>query len=329
MVVDWSRTHPCEAKALFLNEPASLFDTAPPEDLSAAIRAQEARLEQIFQNRLDAASASAAPGEAFCRLRFSIIDGPVALIRPYLQSGEPIPAFIDAVAAGARPAWSPKPAPNLSHRPPNNGLVQPDRPHRGRKIELHGEEGFEGMRRAGDLAARTLDFVAPHVRAGVSTLELDSLCDQFMRDHGAVAATIGYKGYRHASCISVNHVATHGIPAADKILKSGDILNIDVTPLLDGWHGDTSRMFTVGEVATRSRRLIQATHEAMWNAIKLVRPGATVGDLGHAMESTARAYGFATVKVFCGHGVGRVFHTAPDVPFYGRPGEGVVLEPKA
>jgi methionyl aminopeptidase len=198
---------------------------------------------------------------------------------------------------------------------------------RGRKIELHGAEGFEGMRRAGDLAARTLDFIAPHVRAGVSTLELDSLCDQFMRDHGAVAATIGYKGYRHATCISVNHVATHGIPAADKILKTGDILNIDVTSLLDGWHGDTSRMFMVGEVSTRARRLVRATHEAMWAAIKLVRPGATTGDLGYAMETTARSYGFKTVRDFCGHGVGRVFHAAPDVPFYGRPGEGVVLEP--
>jgi len=198
---------------------------------------------------------------------------------------------------------------------------------RGRKIELHGAAGFEGMRRAGDLAARTLDFIAPHVQAGVSTLHLDSLCDQFMRDHGAVAATIGYKGYRHASCISVNHVATHGIPAADKVLKPGDILNIDVTPLLDGWHGDTSRMFTVGETSTRARRLIRATHEAMWNAIKLVRPGATIGDLGHAMEFTARSYGFKTVRDFVGHGVGRIFHTAPDVPFHGRPGEGVVLEP--
>jgi methionyl aminopeptidase len=198
---------------------------------------------------------------------------------------------------------------------------------RGRRIVLHGPEGFEGMRRAGELAARTLDFIAPHVRAGVSTLELDGLCDEFMRRHGAVAATIDYKGYRHASCISVNHVATHGIPSADKILKSGDILNIDVTPLLDGWHGDTSRMFAVGEVPVRAQRLIRATHEAMWSAIRQVRPGATVGDLGHAMESTARAYGFRTVKVFCGHGVGRVFHDAPDVPFHGSPGEGVVLEP--
>jgi methionyl aminopeptidase len=199
-------------------------------------------------------------------------------------------------------------------------------PH-GRAIALHGAEGFEGMRRAGDLAARTLDFIAPHVREGVSTLELDSLCDRFMRDHGAVAATIGYRGFRHASCISVNHVATHGIPAAGKILKSGDILNIDVTPLLDGWHGDTSRMFTVGEPSVRSKRLIQATHAAMWNAIAKVRPGATVGDLGHAMETTARAFGFNTVRSFCGHGVGRVFHDAPDVPFHGRPGAGVVLEP--
>jgi len=183
-------------------------------------------------------------------------------------------------------------------------------PH-GRRVELHGPDGFEGMRRAGDLAARTLDFIAPQVREGVSTLELDTLCDQFMRDHGAMAATIGYKGYRHASCISVNHVATHGIPSAGKILKAGDILNIDVTPLLDGWHGDTSRMFTVGETSVRARRLIQATHEAMWTAIERVRPGATIGDLGDAMESTARRHGFSTVKVFCGHGVGRACSTPP------------------
>jgi len=199
--------------------------------------------------------------------------------------------------------------------------------HTGRKIKLHAPDDFEGMRRAGDLAARTLDFITPHVREGVSTLELDALCDRFIRDHGAVAATLGYRGYRHASCISVNHVATHGIPSAKKILKPGDILNIDVTPLLDGWHGDSSRMFAVGEPSRREHRLIQATHEAMWNAIAKVKPGATLGDLGHAMDSTARAYGFSTVKVFCGHGVGRVFHDAPDVPFSGSPGEGVVLEP--
>ena len=193
-------------------------------------------------------------------------------------------------------------------------------------VVIHGPEAFAAMRAAGRLAAETLDFIEPYVKPGVTTGELDRLCEQFTRDHGAIPAPLGYKGFPKSICVSINHVVCHGIPG-DRRLLDGDILNIDVTPLLDGWHGDTSRMFTVGETSTRARRLIRATHEAMWNAIKLVRPGATIGDLGHAMEFTARSYGFKTVRDFVGHGVGRIFHTAPDVPFHGRPGEGVVLEP--
>ena len=197
----------------------------------------------------------------------------------------------------------------------------------GRPVPLYGPEGFEGMRRAGRVAANTLDYIAQHIRPGISTGEIDRLCEAFMRDSGAVPATIGYKGYRHASCISVNHVVTHGIPADDKILVEGDILNIDVTPLLDGWHGDSSRMYVVGNPSVRARRLITATHEAMMAGIAAVRPGATLGDVGHAVETVARRERFSVVQDFCGHGVGRVFHDAPQVLHYGQPGSGVVLEP--
>jgi methionyl aminopeptidase len=197
----------------------------------------------------------------------------------------------------------------------------------GRRIPLHDPEGFEGMRRAGRIAAATLDFIAPYVKPGVATAELDRLCESFMREAGAVPATIGYKGYAHASCISVNHVVTHGIPAEDKVLREGDILNIDVTPLLDGWHGDSSRMYVAGEPSVLARRLIATTYEALMAGIAAVRPGATLGDIGHAIEQVARRERFSVVEDFCGHGVGRVFHDAPQVLHYGRPGTGVVLEP--
>jgi methionyl aminopeptidase len=197
----------------------------------------------------------------------------------------------------------------------------------GREIPLHDEEGFEGMRRAGRIAAETLDFIAPYVQPGVSTAELDRLLEQFMRDAGTVPATIGYKGYRHASCISVNHVVTHGIPADEKILREGDILNIDVTPLLDGWHGDTSRMYWAGEPPIKARRLVDATYEAMMAGIAAVKPGAHLGDIGHAIEAVARRERFSVVEDFCGHGVGKVFHDAPLVLHYGKRGTGVTLEP--
>jgi methionyl aminopeptidase len=197
----------------------------------------------------------------------------------------------------------------------------------GRPIPLHDSEGFAGMRRAGALAAATLAFIAPHVRAGVTTGALDRLCEGFMRDHRGVPGTIGYHGYRHATCISVNHVATHGIPSDDKILADGDILNIDVTPVVDGWYGDSSRMYVVGEAGVLARRLVAATEQAMLAGIALVRPGATLGDVGHAIETVARRGRFSVVRDFCGHGVGRVFHDAPQVLHYGRPGTGIVLEP--
>lgn len=197
----------------------------------------------------------------------------------------------------------------------------------GRPIPLHDAAGFAGMRKAGALAARTLDFIAEHVRPGISTGALDKLCETFMRDHGGVPATIGYKGYSHASCISVNHVVTHGIPSDKKILGEGDILNIDVTPLVDGWHGDTSRMFMAGKPSVKARRLCDITYQALMAGIAQVKPGNTLGDVGHAIETLAHRNRFSVVEDFCGHGVGRVFHDAPQVLHYGKPGTGVVLEP--
>jgi len=201
------------------------------------------------------------------------------------------------------------------------------RDQRGRRIKLHDAAGFAGMRRAGRLAAETLDFITPHVRAGVSTLALDGLLDSFMRDHGSVPATIGYRGYRHASCISVNHVVTHGIPDAGKLLAEGDILNIDVTPKLDGWHGDSSRMYIVGEAALKARRLVRTTYAALMAGIAAVRPGGTLGDVGAAIQAIAAAERFSIVADFVGHGVGQVFHDAPEVHHFGRRGKGIPLEP--
>ena len=197
----------------------------------------------------------------------------------------------------------------------------------GKSIPLHDEEGFSAMRAAGRIAADTLDFIAPHVKPGVSTATLDALCEDFMRAAGSVPATIGYHGYQHASCISVNHVVTHGIPSKTKILHEGDIVNIDVTPLFNGWHGDSSRTFMVGAVSILSARLVKTTYEAMMTGVRMVRPGATLGDLGAAIEAVARAAGFTSVRDFCGHGVGRIFHDAPQVLHYGQPGTGIVLEP--
>lgn len=197
----------------------------------------------------------------------------------------------------------------------------------GRPIPLHDEADFAAMRRAGRVAADTLDFIAPHVRPGVSTAELDRLCEAFMREAGAIPATIDYKGYKHASCISVNHVVTHGIPSDAKVLKAGDIVNIDVTPKLDGWHGDSSRTFTVGKVSILAQRLVDTTHAAMMRGIAEVKPGARLGDVGAVIEALAREAGFSSVRDFCGHGTGQIFHDAPQVLHYGQRGTGVLLEP--
>jgi len=183
------------------------------------------------------------------------------------------------------------------------------------EIRLHGPEGFEGMRRAGRLAASALDMIGPHVQPGVATAALDDLIREFILDHGALSATIGYRGYRHASCISLNHVICHGIPS-DKTLKDGDILNIDVTAIVDGWHGDTSRMYFAGEPKVKARRLVDTTREALYAGIAAVKPGASLRDVGRAIQTIAERAGFSVVRDFCGHGVGRIFHDAPNVVHY-------------
>ena len=197
-----------------------------------------------------------------------------------------------------------------------------------RPIAVHGAEDFEGMRKAGRLGAETLDFITPHVKPGVTTEELDRLCHEFTVSHDAVPAPLGYRGFPKSICTSVNHVVCHGIPGA-KRLSDGDILNIDVTVIVDGWHGDTSRMFFLGDagdISVKARRLVDVTFEAMWRGIKVVRPGATVGDIGHAIQDFVESQRFSVVRDFCGHGLGRVFHEAPNVMHFGQPGKGEVLK---
>ena len=195
-----------------------------------------------------------------------------------------------------------------------------------RRITIHAPEDYEGMRAAGQLAAATLDMIAPHVRPGVSTLDLDRLCHDFMRDHGAVPATLGYRGYQHSSCTSINHVVCHGIPG-DRRLVDGDVLNIDVTVVLNGWHGDTSRMYAAGQPSTRATKLMDITYAALMRGVAAVKPGATLGDVGYAIQAFVEANRFSVVRDFCGHGIGRRFHEAPNVLHFGRPGEGPTLRP--
>ena len=180
------------------------------------------------------------------------------------------------------------------------------------------------MRRAGRLGAETLDYIIPFVVPGVTTGELDRLCHEFILDHGAVPAPLGYRGFPKSICTSVNHVVCHGIPG-DKRLQDGDICNIDVTVILDGWHGDTSRMFYIGDVSRKARRLVDVTYESMMRGIAVVKSGATVGDIGHAIQTYAEGERCSVVRDFCGHGLGRVFHDAPNVVHYGRPGDGPTL----
>ncbi len=196
-----------------------------------------------------------------------------------------------------------------------------------RRIELHQNEAdFEGMRNAGRLAAATLDMIAAHVVPGVTTERLDDLCHAFILENNARPAPLGYKGYPKSICTSINHVVCHGIPGPRK-LDEGDIVNIDVTVILDGWHGDSSRMYPVGKVGVKAQRLMDVTYDSMMRGIEAVRPGATLGDVGHAIQTYAEANRFSVVRDFCGHGLGRVFHAAPSVLHYGDPGTGPVLEP--
>ncbi len=193
------------------------------------------------------------------------------------------------------------------------------------RIKIHGAEAFAAMRRAGALAAQTLDFITPHIRPGVATGELDRLCHDFVADHDAISAPLNYRGFPKSICTSINHVVCHGIPG-DRRLVEGDIINIDVTPILDGWHGDTSRMFFVGErIPVKARRLVEVTYEAMMRGIAVIRPGIRIGAIGDAIQRYAEGHRFSVVRDFCGHGVGRIFHDAPSILHYGRPDEGVVL----
>ena len=192
-------------------------------------------------------------------------------------------------------------------------------------IRIYQDADFAGMHKAGQVAAQILDDIAAHVFPGQTTGEIDRLIEEKTTEYGATSATIGYRGYQHASCISVNHVVCHGIPG-DKKLKDGDILNIDVTVIVDGWFGDTSRMYVAGKLSRKSERLIQVTHDALFKGIEIVRPGATFGDIGHAIQSYVEAQRMSVVRDFCGHGLGRVFHASPNVLHYGRPGTGAVLE---
>jgi methionyl aminopeptidase len=191
-------------------------------------------------------------------------------------------------------------------------------------IKIHGPEDFEGMRKAGRLAAETLDMITTHVVPGVTTNELNDLCHQFTIDHGAISAPLNYRGFPKSICTSINHVVCHGIPS-DRILKEGDIVNIDVTVILDGWYGDSSRMYPVGEVKRKAARLIDVTYEAMMAGIAMVRPGARLGDIGHAIQQIGEAQRCSIVRDFCGHGLGRVFHDTPNVLHYGEPGSGLEL----
>ena len=194
------------------------------------------------------------------------------------------------------------------------------------QVPLHDAAAFAGMQRAGQLAAAVLDMIDGHVRPGVATGELDRLCEEFIRDHGAVPAPLNYRGYPKSICTSINHEVCHGIPG-ERRLQEGDILNIDVTVILDGWHGDTSRMFFAGTPPLKARRLCQVTFDALWRGIRAVRAGTTLGDVGHAIQSYAESPRCAVVRDYCGHGIGRVFHDAPSVLHYGTPGEGLVLQP--
>jgi len=193
-------------------------------------------------------------------------------------------------------------------------------------VIIHGPEGFAGMRAAGRLAAEVLDMITPHVVAGVTTERLDMICHDFILAHNAIPAPLNYKGFPKSTCISLNHVVCHGIPGP-KTLCDGDILNIDVTVILDGWYGDTSRMFFVGTPPVKAQRLCAATYECLMRGIAVARPGNTLGDIGHAIQSYAESLRFSVVRDFTGHGLGQTFHCAPTVLHYGEPGKGLTLKP--
>ena len=204
--------------------------------------------------------------------------------------------------------------------------LDPDAYLRSNTIRIHDEEGFEGMRKAGRLVAEALDMITPFVQPGVTTGEIDDRMREFTLDHGALPACLGYKGYTRTVCTSINHVVCHGIPG-DKVLKEGDIVNIDHTVIVDGWHGDSSRMYPVGEINARARKLIDVTYEGIELGLAQVKPGNTFGDIGYVIQRHVEAARMSVVRDFCGHGIGRLFHDNPNVLHYGRKGEGATLKP--
>ena len=192
------------------------------------------------------------------------------------------------------------------------------------QVKLHGPKDFEGMRKAGRLAAEALDLLVPLVQPGVTTEELDRVALVFARDHGATPAPLYYRGFPKSICTSINHVVCHGIPGP-RALKEGEIVNIDITLIVDGWHGDSSRMYPVGTINRRAERLIEITYECLMRGLAVIRPGAYTGDIGHAIQSYAETERCSVVRDFCGHGLGRLFHDMPNILHYGRPGEGIEL----
>ncbi len=194
------------------------------------------------------------------------------------------------------------------------------------QIKLHGPQAFAAMRKAGQLTAQALDLLCDHVRPGVTTDELDRLIRDFAVANDAVPAPLFYRGYPRSICTSINHVVCHGIPN-DKPLREGDVVNIDVTLIVDGWHGDASRMYQVGEVARKAQRLVEVTYECLMRGIAAAKPGNRTGDLGHAIQTYAEGERCSGVRDFCGHGLGRLFHDMPNILHYGRAGEGIELKP--
>ena len=187
------------------------------------------------------------------------------------------------------------------------------------------KESFDQIKIAGSLAADALDEVTSYVKPEVTTAKLDKICYEFIRDNGGHSAPLYYRGFPKSSCTSVNHVVCHGIPA-DKYLKEGDIVNIDVTSIVNGWHGDTSRMFFVGEVSVKSKKLVSATYNSMMKAISIIKSGIYLGDIGEAIQTYVEEKGFSVVRDFCGHGIGKIFHKPPNILHYGKKGEGAKLE---
>lgn len=193
------------------------------------------------------------------------------------------------------------------------------------KIPRHGPVAFEGMRAAGLIAAQGLDMLAGEIKPGITTARIDDLVFEFAMDNDVVPATLGYRGFRHSCCTSINHVVCHGIPS-DKVLRDGDMVNVDITYIKNSWHGDTNRMYAVGELKRKSSRLIDITYEATMRGIQAVKPGATLGDIGAAIQTYAEGERCSVVRDFCGHGIGQVFHDTPNVLHYGTKGQGAVLE---